>query len=110
VAEGTPAELKNRIPGGHLRFHFADPQVLLSAANLLPAAVAVPDQLTLQVPSDGTVDSLRDLLDQLHEAALDVERLSIHNPNLDDVFLAVTGSHVAGPLDESPAPTGALQR
>ncbi len=109
VAEGTPAELKSRIPGGHLRLQFADLQVLRSAASLLPAAVAVPDQLTLQVPADGTVDSLRDLLDQLHEAALDVERLSIHNPDLDDVFLAVTGSHVTGPLDESPTPTGALR-
>jgi ABC-2 type transport system ATP-binding protein len=106
VAEGTPAELKSRIPGGHLRLQFTDPQVLRSAANLLPAAAAVPDQLTLHVPADGTVDALRALLDQLHEAALDVERISIHNPDLDDVFLAVTGSHVTGPRDESPMPTG----
>ena len=63
VAEGTPAELKSRIPGGHLRLQFADPEVLRSAADLLPAAAAVPDQLTLHVPADGTVDSLRDLLD-----------------------------------------------
>ena len=106
VAEGTPAELKSRIPGGHLRLQFTDPQVLRSAANLLPAAAAVPDQLTLHVPADGTVDALRALLDQLHEAALDVERISIHNPDLDDVFLAVTGSHVTGPRDESSMPTG----
>ncbi len=110
VAEGTPAELKSRIPGGHLRLHFADPKVLRSAANLLPPAAAVPDQLTLHVPADGTVDSLRDLLDQLHEAALDVERLSIHTPDLDDVFLAVTGSHVADPLDASSTPTGEPQQ
>jgi ABC-2 type transport system ATP-binding protein len=109
VAEGTLAELKSRIPGGHLRLHFADAQVLRSAAQLLPAAAAVPDQLTLHVPADGTVDSLRDLLDRLHEAALDVERLSIHHPDLDDVFLAVTGSHVTGPLDESLVATGEAQ-
>ncbi len=107
VADGTPAELKSRIHGGHLRLHFADPQALRLAAGLLPAAAADTDQLVLQVPADGTVDSLRDLLDRLHGAGVAVERLSIHNPDLDDVFLAVTGSHVTSPLDESLTPTGA---
>ncbi len=110
VAEGTPAELKSRIPGGHLQLQFADPEVLRSAADLLPAAAAVPDQLTLHVPADGTVDSLRDLLTRLHEAAVDVERLSIHDPDLDDVFLTVTGGHVSGPLDESSTSTGEPRR
>ncbi len=109
VAEGTPAELKSRVPGGHIRLHFADPQVLRSAAELISAAAADPDQLVLQVPADGSVDSLRDLLDQLHGAAVGVDRLSIHNPDLDDVFLAVTGSHVTDPLAESTTPTGARQ-
>jgi ABC-2 type transport system ATP-binding protein len=110
VAEGTPAELKSRMPGGHLRLQFADLRVLRSAARLVPAGAVVPDQLTLHVPADGTVDALRNLLNQLHEAALDVEQLSIHNPDLDDVFLAVTGSHVTGPLDESSTPTGVAPR
>ena len=96
VAEGTPAELKSRIPGGHVRLHFAGPDLLRSAAGLLPAAAPDQDQLVLQVPADGTVDSLRELLDELHEARIAVERLSIHTPDLDDVFLAVTGSHVTG--------------
>ncbi len=112
VAEGTPAELKSRIPGGHLRLHFADLQVLSSAAELFPAAAPDQDQLVLQVPADDTGDSVRELLDELHEAHIAVERLSIHTPDLDDVFLAVTGSHVAGVHvagvpDESPSPQGA---
>ena len=115
VAEGTAAELKSRVPGGHLRLHFAHPQVLCSAANLLPAAAAVPDQLTLQVPTDGSADSLREVLDVLHEARIAVERLSIHTPDLDDVFLAVTGSHVTdgdvtGRPDEDLAPQGSAHR
>jgi ABC-2 type transport system ATP-binding protein len=104
VAEGTPAELKNRMPGGHIRLYFADPGLLHSAAELLPAAALSQDQLILQIPADGTVDSLRELLDELHEARIHVERLSIHTPDLDDVFLAVTGSHVAGQAGESLAP------
>jgi ABC-2 type transport system ATP-binding protein len=115
VAEGTPAELKNRISGGHVRLHFADPHLLRSASELLPAAAPNQDQLVLQVPADGTVDSLRGLLDELHEARISVERVTIHTPDLDDVFFAVTGSHVTGSHvtdqpDEDPAPQGAAQR
>jgi ABC-2 type transport system ATP-binding protein len=106
VAEGTPAELKNRIPGGHVRLHFADPHLLHSASELLPAAAPDQDQLVLQVPADGTVDSLRGLLDELHQARISVERLSIHTPDLDDVFFAVTGSHVTAQLNGDPAPQG----
>ena len=96
VAEGTPAELKSRIPGGHVRLHFASPDLLRCAAELLPAAAQDEDQLVLQILADGTVDSLRELLGELHQAAIPVERLSIHTPDLDDVFLSVTGSHIAG--------------
>ncbi len=110
VAEGTPAELKSRIPGGHVRLHFADPDLLRAAAELLETAVPDDDQLALQVPADGSVDSLRELLDELHEARIAVERLSIHTPDLDDVFLAVTGSHVTGRPDQAPTPQGAGQR
>jgi ABC-2 type transport system ATP-binding protein len=106
VAVGTPAELKSRIPGGHVRLHFADPDLLHSAAELLGAAAPDQDQLVLQVPADGTVDSLRELLDELHEARISVERLSIHIPDLDDVFFAVTGSHVTAQLNGDPARQG----
>jgi ABC-2 type transport system ATP-binding protein len=104
VAEGTPAELKRRIPGGHVRLHFAGPELLRSAARLLPSAAPDHDQLVLQVPADGTVDSLRALLGELHQARIAVERLSIHTPDLDDVFLAVTGSHVTAQLDGDQPP------
>jgi ABC-2 type transport system ATP-binding protein len=46
----------------------------------------------------------------LHEARIDVERLSIHTPDLDDVFLAVTGSPVTGRPDEEPTRQGAPPR
>jgi ABC-2 type transport system ATP-binding protein len=106
VAEGTPGELKSRIPGGHVRLHFADPRQLRLASELLQAAIPDRDQLVLQVPADGTVDSLRGLLDELHEARIPVEQLSIHTPDLDDVFFAVTGSHVTMQLNADHAPEG----
>ena len=91
VAEGTPDDLKRRIPGGHVRLQFAAPQALRAAAGILDGSSGDEETLVLQVPSDGTVSSLRHLLDQLDEARIGVEHLSIHTPNLDDVFFAVTG-------------------
>jgi ABC-2 type transport system ATP-binding protein len=90
VAEGTAEELKRRIPGGHVELRFAAPDALQAAADLLDAA-ADEDTLSLQVPGDGSVASLLRLLEQLHDARIEVEHLSIHTPDLDDVFFAVTG-------------------
>jgi ABC-2 type transport system ATP-binding protein len=91
VAEGTPAELKRQIPGGHIQLQFAEPGALRAAAGMIPNATPDDDQLFLQVPGDGSVASLRRVLVELDDARIDVERLSIHTPDLDDVFFAVTG-------------------
>jgi ABC-2 type transport system ATP-binding protein len=91
VAEGTAEELKRRIPGGHIRLQFADPHELESAARALGTASRDDETLTLQVPSDGSLRSLRALLDRLDNTATDVGSLSIHTPDLDDVFFALTG-------------------
>jgi ABC-2 type transport system ATP-binding protein len=91
VAEGTADELKRRIPGGHIRLRFAYPDGLEVAARALGEAVRDDEALTLQVPSDGGVKSLRALLDRLEDASIEVSELSIHTPDLDDVFLTLTG-------------------
>jgi ABC-2 type transport system ATP-binding protein len=91
VAEGTADELKRRIPGGHVRLRFADPQGLDAAAHVLGQASRDDDTLALRVPSDGSLRSLRALIDQLDAPAIEVEELSVYTPDLDDVFLALTG-------------------
>jgi len=91
VAEGSPEQLKRRIPGGHIQLQFAGPGDLESAAEALGAASRDDEALTLQVPSDGSLRSLRALLDRLDYAGIDVGSLSIHTPDLDDVFFALTG-------------------
>ena len=91
VAEGTPDELKRRMPGGHIRFRFATAAALRAAGDVLDVTATDGDKLELNVPSDGTVRSLRRLLEQLDDAGIEVEDLSIRTPDLDDVFFAVTG-------------------
>jgi ABC-2 type transport system ATP-binding protein len=95
AAEGTADELKRRIPGGHIQLEFADPDDLRKAVPVLGAIARDDTSLTLQVPGDGSIGSLRDLLDRLDAGSVRADRLSIHTPDLDDVFFALTGRPTA---------------
>ena len=91
VAEGTPEELKRRLPGAHIRLRFADSASLDKAARELGEGTRDDDELVLRVPNEGGIRSLRDVLARLGDDVA-VEDLSIHTPDLDDVFFAVTGN------------------
>jgi ABC-2 type transport system ATP-binding protein len=90
VAEGTSAELKQLVPGGHVSLRFTDATDLDLAADVLDAITRDEEELTLQVSSDGGVRSLYSLLEQLNRADLEPAELTVHTPDLDDVFLALT--------------------
>ena len=90
VAQGTPSELKRRIGGGHMRLQFADMSGLESAIHILGEVMRDDDELTLQIPSDGNVRSIKALLDRLDNESIVVNDLSIHTPDLDDVFFSLT--------------------
>ncbi|MFF0345542.1 ATP-binding cassette domain-containing protein [Kribbella sp. NPDC004875] len=91
VAHGAPDELKRLIPGTHVRFRFGSAADLDEAARLFPNATKDDDALSLRVPSDAGTKSVRALLDRLDEASLEAEEFSVHTPDLDDVFLTLTG-------------------
>jgi ABC-2 type transport system ATP-binding protein len=91
VAQGTPGELKRQVTGGYVQLVFAGPAELDAAARVLAGATRDDEDLTLRVPSDGGVKSLRALLGQLDEHSINPEDFSVHTPDLDDVFLALTG-------------------
>ncbi|MFI9721753.1 ATP-binding cassette domain-containing protein [Streptomyces sp. NPDC052396] len=91
VAQGTPEELKRQVPGTHVRLRFADLDDLDTAARVLAGAMRDEQELTLRVPSDGESRSLRSLLDRLDEHMINAQEFSVHTPDLDDVFLALTG-------------------
>ena len=90
VAEGTPAQLKRQIPGGHITLEFADLGQLDRAGVALGVTARDTEAMTLQVPSDGGMRSVRALLDRLDGAAVEPVRLAVHTPDLDDVYFALT--------------------
>jgi ABC-2 type transport system ATP-binding protein len=93
VAEGTPTELKRRVPGGHVELHFADPAALVAATDVIGPDGAEPDlnALVLKVPTDGAVSSLREFLMLVEQGGVPVESVSVQMADLDDVFFTLTG-------------------
>ncbi|WP_314175818.1 ATP-binding cassette domain-containing protein [Streptomyces winkii] len=96
VAEGTSDELKAQIPGSHVRLRFTEPSEYERAADALPGAARDDEELALRVAGDGGLDALRALLDRLDAVGIRAADFSVHTPDLDDVFLALTGDGTAG--------------
>ncbi len=83
VAEGSADELKARLGDETVELFFADLESLEAAGA---EGVADPERLCLRVPSDGSADRVRRLLDEV----AGVQRIALHRPSLDDVFLSLT--------------------
>jgi ABC-2 type transport system ATP-binding protein len=98
AAEGTADELKRIIPGGHVQLRFTDPTAYRQATALLTDGAPDDDALSLRVPNDGSQRALRTLLDRLDTAGVEATELTVHTPDLDDVFFALTD-------DQAPANT-----
>ncbi|MFF4575792.1 ATP-binding cassette domain-containing protein [Streptomyces sp. NPDC001410] len=97
VAEGSAEELKRLVPGGHVRLRFTDPAAYERAATALREASRDDESLALQIPSDGSQRELRAILDWLDAADIEADELSVHTPDLDDVFFALTGTSDPAP-------------
>ncbi|MEU3690078.1 ATP-binding cassette domain-containing protein [Streptomyces narbonensis] len=112
AAEGTAEELKRLIPGGHVRLRFTDPAAYRRATLALAPGEELRDDesLSLRIPSDGSQRELRSLLGRLDSAGVEADELTVHTPDLDDVFFALTGSKVpAQPTrPNQPAQSGRL--
>ncbi|MFG2635669.1 ATP-binding cassette domain-containing protein [Streptomyces sp. NPDC048362] len=104
AAEGSADELKRLVPGGHVRLRFTDPTAYRSAAVALPEVTRDDESLSLQIPSGGSQRELRSVLDRLDSAGIEADELTVHTPDLDDVFFALTGAGVPG-QDNQPKET-----
>ena len=115
VAEGTPAELKQRVGGGHLVLRMPDLAALSAATSALdPATLRIirfdpvdddDNALTMHVPCDGSPAAVKSILDRLAAANATVPEFALHAPDLDDVFLALTGRPRTDSREEVPALT-----
>jgi ABC-2 type transport system ATP-binding protein len=96
VAEGTPAELKQRIGGARLDLTLTDLMAFRDVLSVLGDRVVVrdPSQLTIGVVTAGHAAQVRAILDEVDPTRHVIEQFSVHIPTLDDVFLTLTG-HMA---------------
>jgi ABC-2 type transport system ATP-binding protein len=102
VAEGTPAELKASIGRPSVEAVPADPGERERLADVLsrfgePAAAA-PGAVAARLPEG--VGDLAEIVRTLDAEHLPIADLRLHQPTLDDVFLAKTGRSLEGAGDE----------
>jgi ABC-2 type transport system ATP-binding protein len=103
VAEGTPAQLKADIGGPSVEVTPADTDDADRLADLLSEFGEMRRNgnasVTVQLP--GGEAALAEIIRILDRAHLHVETLQLHQPSLDDVFLARTGRKLEGSGDSS---------
>ena len=106
VAEGTPAQLKAEIGGPSVEVTPTEPEQGERLAELLSTFGEQRrdgnGSVTVQLP--GGEAELAEIVRILDRADLHVETLQLHQPSLDDVFLAKTGRKLEGAGDGTPAP------
>jgi ABC-2 type transport system ATP-binding protein len=110
VAEGTPAELTARIgePTLHIELTEADAAdraraALTGLGTLEPPRPDAPTRVALRAV--GGHSAIAPVIRALHDQLVEIEAIEVETPTLDDVFVAVTGSHLegveAGPADDA---------
>jgi ABC-2 type transport system ATP-binding protein len=90
VAEGTAAELKRIVGEEKTELSFHNPEKLKQACLLIECQ---PNEanLSIAVSTNGSSESLRQLLNKLHEHGIETAAINIRKPTLDDVFMEITG-------------------
>ncbi len=93
VTAGTAAELKKKLPNGHIELRFLDEEEIGRATRVLEGYSATPDDenLTLTLVTDGSVNQTTDVLKRLENAGVHVAGFSQKLPTLEDVYLAIVG-------------------
>jgi ABC-2 type transport system ATP-binding protein len=101
VATGSPPDLKRRIGGNVVELHVRHEQDLAGVAELLGRldhGTAQIDEPTrrVSVRVDAGGDGLMTALRFVQDARVEIEDIALRQPNLDEVFLALTGQPEAG--------------
>ena len=105
MAEGTPAQLKAEIGSPTVEVTPADPDAGDQLAELLRDFGEMRrdggGSVTVQLP--GGEAQLAEIVRILDHADMRVQTLALHQPSLDDVFLAKTGRKLEGSGDGTTA-------
>jgi ABC-2 type transport system ATP-binding protein len=103
VAEGTAAELKQKVADQRLELELADAAAFDEVARSVGgrAVASDPGHLTIGVATDGSAAHVRALLDEVDPDHRAVRRVAMHTATLDDVFLALTGRSAGRPEKET---------
>jgi ABC-2 type transport system ATP-binding protein len=101
VAEGTPESLKARVGQPTVHVEVADLESAARARGALaglgevePPSPAAPARVAVRTRAGKA--AIAPIVRALHEASVAVESVEVETPTLDDVFMAVTGSHLEG--------------
>jgi ABC-2 type transport system ATP-binding protein len=103
VAEGTAAELKQKVADQRLELELADAAAFDEVARSVGgrAVASDPGHLTIGVATDGSAAHVRALLDEVDPDHRAVRRFAMDTATLDDVFLALTGRSAGRPEKET---------
>jgi ABC-2 type transport system ATP-binding protein len=106
VAEGTPDQLKAEISTSTVEVLPTEPEGRIALANVLerfgePTSGFGSDTVAVQLASAN--GDLAEIVRALDAEGVRISHLQIHEPTLDDVFLAKTGRHLEGAGEEEEA-------
>jgi len=105
VASGTPTELKQRVGRSVIEVHVRSaaelPRVAAALGRIDHGAPQVEEATRrVSVSVESGVDRLRDALSSLSDVGAEVEDISLRQPTLDEVFLALTGGGRSSAVSE----------
>jgi ABC-2 type transport system ATP-binding protein len=94
IAEGTPAELKNRVGGDRLEIHLCDGgrgEEAITALTTIASSRPFIENGSVSVPVSERRGSIADAVRRLDDAGIAIDDIAVRTPTLDDVFLQLTG-------------------
>lgn len=102
IAKGTSDALKARVGADHLEITIANKTDYGKAIQTVGAKLTQDDSESriIRIATKGGVRKLKEVLQQLEVARIEIESASLHRPTLDDVFLSLTG-HTAEKEEEN---------
>lgn len=98
VKKGSPAELKKTLPQGIIELTFQEDEDLLSSKELLNQfeQLESPDNLSLTIVTDGSMEQLASIFNQMSNANITVAGFTQKLPTLEDVFYTIIKESTKG--------------